>query len=100
MNYVYNNTDDYNFNRKRKNLIVFDDMMADIITNKKFQAIIKENLGYKPGKNNWFAKLIINIKKFVRKTARNMTLIFFDFLCKNHLYFQYLLKYNQNQEKL
>ena len=28
--------------RKRKILIVFDDMIADIMTNKKFQAIIKE----------------------------------------------------------
>ena len=27
--------------RKRKNLIVFDDMIADIMTNKPFQAIIK-----------------------------------------------------------
>ena len=28
--------------RKRKTFIVFDDMIADIMTNKKFQAIIKE----------------------------------------------------------
>ena len=28
--------------RKRKILVVFDDMIADIMTNKKFQAIIKE----------------------------------------------------------
>ena len=39
---VYENIDDYNPNRKRKILIVFDDMIADIMTNKKFQAIIKE----------------------------------------------------------
>ena len=39
---VYKNIDDYNPNRKRKMLIVFDDMIADIMTNKKFQAIIKE----------------------------------------------------------
>ena len=39
---VYKNTDDYNPSRKRKILIVFDDMIADIMTNKKFQAIIKE----------------------------------------------------------
>ena len=38
---VYN-IDDYNANRRRKILIVFDDMIADIMTNKKFQAIIKE----------------------------------------------------------
>ena len=39
---VYKNVDDYNQNRKRKILMVFDDMIADIITNKKFQVIIKE----------------------------------------------------------
>ena len=39
---VYNNIDDYNPNRNRKILVVFDDMIADISTNKKFQSIIKE----------------------------------------------------------
>ena len=42
MDDVYENINDYNPNRKRKILIVFDDMIADIMTNKKFQAIIKE----------------------------------------------------------
>ena len=42
MDDVYENIDDYNPNRKRKILIVFDDMIADIMTNKKFQSIIKE----------------------------------------------------------
>ena len=32
---VYNNINDYNPNRNRKILIVFDDMIADIIANKK-----------------------------------------------------------------
>ena len=39
---VYENIDHYNPNRKRKILIVFDDMIADIMTNNKFQSIIKE----------------------------------------------------------
>ena len=42
MNDVYENIDLYNLNRTRKILIVFDDMIADIMTNKKFQSIIKE----------------------------------------------------------
>ena len=42
MNDVYENIDNYNPNRKRKILIVFDDMIADIMTNKKFQSLIKE----------------------------------------------------------
>ena len=41
MNYVYHNIDSYNSKRKRKILIVFDDMIADIMTYKKFQARIK-----------------------------------------------------------
>ena len=42
MDDVYENIDDCNPSRKRKILIVFDDMIADIMTNTKFQAIIKE----------------------------------------------------------
>ena len=39
---VYENIDDYNPNRKRKILIVFDDMIADIMSNIKFQAVVKK----------------------------------------------------------
>ena len=42
MDDIYENIEDYNPSRKRKILIAFDDMIADIMTNKKFQAIIKE----------------------------------------------------------
>ena len=34
---VYNNINDYNPTRKRKFLIVFDDMIADIMNNKNFK---------------------------------------------------------------
>ena len=42
MDDLYENINDYNPSRKRKNLIVFDDMIAEITTNKEFKAIIKE----------------------------------------------------------
>ena len=42
MNDVYENIDNYNLNRRRKILIIFDDMIADIMTNKKFESLIKE----------------------------------------------------------
>ena len=42
MDDVYINIDDYGPNRNRKILIVYDDMIADIMTNKTFQAMIKE----------------------------------------------------------
>ena len=38
----YENIDDYSPNRQRKILIVFDDMIAENMSNKKFQATIKE----------------------------------------------------------
>ena len=41
MDDVYENINDCNPNRRRKILIVFDDMIADIMTNKKIQAILK-----------------------------------------------------------
>ena len=41
MSDVYENIEKYNPNRKRI-LIVFDDMIANVMSNKKFQAIIKE----------------------------------------------------------
>ena len=41
MDDVYENIDGYNSNRKRKILIVFDDMIADM-TNNKFHAKIEE----------------------------------------------------------
>ena len=42
MNDIYENIVDYNPSRKKKILIIFDDMIADNMTNKKFQSIIKE----------------------------------------------------------
>ena len=41
MDDVYKNINDYNPIIKRKKLIVFDDMIADIMTNKRFQAVTK-----------------------------------------------------------
>ena len=42
MDDIYENIDDYNPSRKRKILIVFDDMIVDIMSNKKFHAVVKE----------------------------------------------------------
>ena len=42
MDDVYDNIDNYNPSRKRKILIIFDDMIAYIMTNKKIHLIIKE----------------------------------------------------------
>ena len=39
---VYENIDNYNPNKNTKILNIFDDMIAEIMTNKKFQSMIKE----------------------------------------------------------
>ena len=42
MQNVYKNIEDYNPNKKRKILIVFDDMIADKINNKKLNPVVTE----------------------------------------------------------
>ena len=60
MDDVYNNINDYNPNRKRKSWILFDEMIADVMANKKFQAIIKE-LFIRCRKLNIYLVLIHNL---------------------------------------
>ena len=40
--HVYKNIDDYNPDKENKILIVFDDMIADMINNKKLNSIVSE----------------------------------------------------------
>ena len=42
MHDAYKNIDKYNPNKKNKILIVFDDMIADMVTNKKLNSIVTE----------------------------------------------------------
>ena len=39
---VYENIEEYNPNKKQKILIVFDDMIADMLSNKKLNLIVTE----------------------------------------------------------
>ena len=39
---IYKDIDDYNPNKKRKILIVFDDLIADMLSNKKISPIVTE----------------------------------------------------------
>ena len=39
---IYKNTEDYNLNKKRKILIVFEDMIADVLSTKKLNSIVTE----------------------------------------------------------
>ena len=42
MQFVYKNIEDYNLGKKRKMLIVFDDLIADMINNKKLNPVVTE----------------------------------------------------------
>ena len=42
MDNIYENSEEYDTNRKRKTLIVFDDMVADMLINKKLNPIVTE----------------------------------------------------------
>ena len=42
MNDIYKNIKEYNSDKKRKILIVFDDMIADMLSNKKLNPIVTE----------------------------------------------------------
>ena len=44
MHDVYNSIENYNPNKKRKVLIAFDDVIADIINNKELNSIVTELL--------------------------------------------------------
>ena len=39
---IYKNIEDYNLNKKRKLLIVFEDMIADVLSTKKLNSIVTE----------------------------------------------------------
>ena len=41
---IYKNIEEYNSNKKRKILIVFDDMIADILSNRKLNPTVAELL--------------------------------------------------------
>ena len=42
MDDIYKNIQEYNPNKKRKILIIFDDMIADMLSNKKLNLIVTE----------------------------------------------------------
>ena len=83
MDDIYQNIDDYNPSRKRKILTVFDDMIADIMTNKKFQVIVKE--------------------LFIRRKKVNISLLFITRsyfpVPKDVIKFNILFDYEDQQQK-
>ena len=66
---VFENVDNYNPCRKKKILVLLDEMIADIMTNKKRQAIIKEKF-IRCKKFNTLLVFILQSYFFVPKDVR------------------------------
>ena len=80
MRNVYKNIDEYNVDKDRKILIVFDDMIADIIKNKKLNSIVTK-LFIRGRKLNIYLVFITQSYFKVPKDVRlNITHFFY---CKN-----------------
>ena len=81
MDDIYKNIDDYNPSRKGKILIAFDDMIADIMTNERFEAIIKE-LFIRRRKLNIYLVFItqsyFSVPKFVRLNSTHYLVMEID----------------------
>ena len=43
MHDIYKKIEEYNPNKKRRKLIIFDDMIADMISNKKLNPVVTES---------------------------------------------------------
>ena len=66
MDDIYKNIEEYNQNKKRKILIVDDDMIADMLSNKKLNPIVTEV--FIRGKNlNIFLLLLCNLTLLYQK---------------------------------
>ena len=76
MHDVYKNIDDYNPDEDNKNLIVFDDMIADLINNTKLDLIVTE-LFIRGGKLNISLVFITQSYFKVPKDVRLNTTQFF-----------------------
>ena len=73
---VYKNIDEYNIDKERKILIVFDDMIPDIINNKKLNSVVTE-LFIRGRKLNIFLVFITQSYFKVPKDVRQNTTHFF-----------------------
>ena len=76
MDEIYENIEQFNTERKRKVLIVFDDIIADIISNLKLNPIVAELL-IKGRKLNIYVVLIMQSYFKVPKNVRLNSLLFF-----------------------
>ena len=74
MDDIYKNIEEYNPNKKRKILIVFDDMIADMLSNKKLNPIVTE-LFIRERKLNislvFITQSYFAVRKYIRLNSAN-----------------------------
>ena len=87
MHDIYKNINYYNLNKENKVLIVFDDMIADMINNKKLNSIVTE-LFIRGRKLNISLFFIMQSYFKVPKDVRLNTT---HFLLINHIHFQLMI---------
>ena len=78
MDDIYKNIEEYNANRKRKTLIVFDDMIANILSNKSLNSM--------------------EIKLFIRGTKLNISFTILFCRAKKIKTKFYILFYHENSK--
>ena len=73
MDDIFSEIEDYNKKSKKKILIIFDDMISHVMSDKKAQQILKD--------------LFIRCRKFAKKDAKKILLKFIDIVQRNLLIF-------------
>ena len=75
MDDTFEDIEDYNKKRKRKVLIVFDDMISHVMSNKKAQKVLKEL--YKTGQKNLTIFLLLILDGLLIKDLKRILLILY-----------------------
>ena len=77
MDDIYKNIEEYNPNKKRKILIVFDDMIADMLSNKKLNPIVTELFirGRKLNISCFYNTILFSVPRNIRQTSTHYFII-------------------------
>ena len=83
MQNVYKNIEDYNPDKKKKLLIAFDDMIADVINNKKLNSVVTE-LFVRGRKRN--ISMVFITKSYFKRAKRYQIIFYTLFYYENSKY--------------
>ena len=80
MQVVYKNIEEYNPGKKRKVLIVFDVMIADMISNKNFNSVVTELLEAKEAKESTFYLFLLcnHIFRYQKSQTKHYAFCYYE----------------------